>query len=51
MLEDMPGLRYDSKIQIVSNLCITLDVVRSLTLKKWCDVMLSKFQLHIEKDL
>ena len=49
--DEMFELRYDSEIQIISNLYITLYAVTSLTLKKSWDVMLFKFQWHIEKHL
>ena len=42
--DEVSELRYDSEIQIISNLCITLYVVKSLTFKKSWDVKLFKFQ-------
>ena len=50
-LEEASELRYVSEKQIISNLCITLYAVKSLTFKKSWDVMLFKFQWHIEKYL
>ena len=41
----------ESEIQIISNFCITLYTIKSITLKKSCDVMLFKLQWHIEKYL
>ena len=50
-LDEVFELRYDSEIQTISNLCITLYVVKSLTFKKLWDIVLFKFQWHIEKHL
>ena len=47
----MSGLRYYLEIQIISNLCVTLYAVKSLTFKKSWDVLLLKVQCHIEKYL
>ena len=41
--DEVSELRYDSEIQIISNLCM-LYAVKSLTFKKSWDVMLFKFQ-------
>ena len=49
--DEVSELRYDSEIQIISNLGITWYAVKSLTFKKSWGVMLFKFWWHIEKHL